>query len=87
MRPSWCKDKFLTVSATDMGLILTRGMSIYYFHFLALVIRQNAALSSDNQHIMPPEFGGNWAIAVSSMPGLRFSLPCYVAGYSVKINY
>ena len=35
-------------------------LNIRYFHFLALVARQNVALSSATQHAMPPEFGGKW---------------------------
>ena len=47
-----------------VGSISTWGDEIIYlnlyFHFLALVSRQSAALSPATQHTMPPEFGRKW---------------------------
>ena len=31
-----------------------------YYHFYTLVTRQSTALSSVTQHILPPEWGGEW---------------------------
>ena len=38
--------------------------SIFPFSSLPLLSRQSAALSSTNQHPMPPEFGGKWERSV-----------------------
>ena len=52
-----------------------------YFHFLALVSRTSAALSSATQHAMPPEFGRKWG---TECLNTRFPLPTLrCAGYSV----
>ena len=71
----------------------SRRRNIYlnlYFHFFALVSRQNAALSSATQHAMPPEFGRKWG---TECLNTRFPLPfsatytaaLLCAGYSVKL--
>ena len=53
-----------TVKPTGFGFDLhSRRWNIYlnlYFHLLALVSRQSAALNSVTQHAMPPEFGRKW---------------------------
>ena len=50
-----------------------------YFHFFALVSRQNAALSSATQFAMPPEFGRKWGTECLNIRDL------VCAGYSVKL--
>ena len=51
----------VTVKPTGCGFDPpSRRWNIYlllYFHFLVLVSKQSAALSSATQHAMPPEFG------------------------------
>ena len=64
----------------------SRKLNIYlhlYFHFFALVSRQNAELSSAIQHVMPTELGGKWKTECLKT---RFPLPTLLyAGYSVKL--
>ena len=45
-----------------MSSFSTRGNEI--FNYLALVMTQNAALSSATQHVLRLEFGENWRIEV-----------------------
>ena len=56
--------KLVTVNATGFEFDRhSKKLNIYfnlYFHFFALVSRQSAALSSPNQHVIPPEFGRKW---------------------------
>ena len=48
-----------TASATVVGSIRTRRNETH-FHFLALVTKQSAALSSVTQHAVPQELSGKW---------------------------
>ena len=54
----------VTVKSTDCGFDPhSRKLNIYlhlYFHFFALLSRQNVALNSATQHAMPPKRGGKW---------------------------
>ena len=53
----------------------SRRWNIYlnlYFHFFALVSRQNAAFCSATQHPMPPESGRKWG---TECLNTRFPLP------------
>ena len=56
-----------TVSAIGCGLEphAKNEIHIEYFHFLALLTRQSAALSFATQHAMPPEFAGKRGTEVS----------------------
>ena len=57
----------------------------FYFHFLAVVQRQSAALSSTPQHGMPPELGGKWGLEFLNTEFLLPTLLC--AGHSVKLIF
>ena len=79
---------WLTVNVTGCGFDLhSRKLNIYwhiYFHFLALVSRQSATLTSATQHTMPPEFGRKWG---TECLNTRFPLPTLLcAEYSVKLK-
>ena len=67
----------------------SRRCNIYlniYFHFLALVSRQSAALSSATQHAMAPELGRKWGTECLSLGSLF--LPCCVRDTAWSwINY
>ena len=66
----------------------SRKLNIYlflHFHFVALVSRQSAALSSATEHAMPLEFDGKWG---TECHNTRFLLPTLLcAKYSVKLIY
>ena len=47
--------------------------------------RQSAALSSANQHAMPPDFGRKWGTECLNTKFPLSTLLC--AGYSVKLIY
>ena len=77
----------VTVKPTGCGFDPhSRRCNIYlnlYFHFLALVSRTSAALSSTTQQAMPAEFGRKWG---TECLNTRFPLPTLLcAGYSVKL--
>ena len=77
----------VTVKSTGCGFDPhPRKINIYlhlYFHFIALVSRLNAALSSATQHTMPLELGGKWG---TECLNARFPLSTLLcAGYSVKL--
>ena len=70
----------VTVKPTGCGFDShSRRLNIYlnlYFHFFALVSRQNAALSSATSNVMPPEFGRKWGTECLTLVFL--CLPCCV---------
>ena len=72
--------QIVTVKSTGCGFDLhSRRWNIYlnlYFHFLVLVSRQSAALSSAIQQAMPPEFGRKCQRRVLTLGSL--CLPCCV---------
>ena len=79
----------VTVKPTGCGLDShSRRWNIYlnlYFHFVALVSRQSAALSSVTQQAIPPEFGRMWG---TECLNTRLPLPTRLcAGNSVKLIY
>ena len=78
MQSCFTKKKYITRKNKKKGKascgagvisIAIRGNEILnnkkYFHFVTLVTRQRAALSSITQHTMPLEFGGRWETEVS----------------------
>ena len=79
----------VTVKPTGCGFDPhSRTWNIYlnvYFHFIALVSRTSAALSSATQHTMPSEFGRKWGTECLNTEFLLPTLQC--AGYSVKLIY
>ena len=58
---------------------------IVIYLFITYFITNIAALASDNQHAMPPEFGRNWGTECRNTRFPLSTLQC--AGYSVKLIY
>ena len=79
------RHKVCIIKSTSCGFDPHSRRNIYlnlYFHFFALVSRLSAAMSSETQHAMPPEFGTKWG---TECLNTRFHLPTLLcAGYSVK---
>ena len=64
VRPVVAQGHSVTVKSIGCGFgPQSRKLNIYlhlYFHYFALVSRQNAALSSATHHAMPQGLGGKW---------------------------
>ena len=73
------RHKRATVNATDK-------LNIEYFNYIALVMRQNAALSYVTQQTMPLKFGVKWDTEVSYFERIILKLDSQVPAYRLMLT-